>query len=134
MGRKNCLRVPAIQISQGIDRNVYSFAIDGKLLSSFTDVSRISRDQHKSLSGYQRHLVKSHISDIRSYIESENPMLPNSVVIAFDERVVFEPTTQLPDKNGSGCVGELIIPRSESLEEKKPGWIVDGQQRITAIY
>ena len=85
------------------------------------------------MSGYQRHLVKSHISEIRTYLESENPMLPNSVVIAFDERVVFEPTVEVHDESDHACVGVLLIPIPESMEGAKPGWIVDGQQRIAAI-
>ena len=69
---------------------LYSFAIDGKLIPSFAAISRVHRrDAH--LEGYQRPEVLAHIAEIRDYLESESPMIPNAVVIAFDKRVHFEP-------------------------------------------
>jgi hypothetical protein len=41
--------------------------------------------------------VLSHISEIRDYLESDNPMIPNAIVVAFDRRVRFEP---LADTSG----------------------------------
>jgi hypothetical protein len=43
------------------------------------------------VAGYQRPEVFSHISEIRNYIESKNPLLPNAIVLAFDHRVKFVP-------------------------------------------
>ena len=48
------LRVPAIEINQGSSRVFYSFAVDGKLLPTFTTISRIRRDASETLVGYQR--------------------------------------------------------------------------------
>ena len=42
-----------------------------------------------TLQGYQRPEVLSHIKAIRRYLESDGAMLPNAVVVAFDERVTF---------------------------------------------
>ena len=54
-------------------------------------------------------------------------MIPNSVVIAFDERVKFKAT----GRSGPWCrLGMLRIP---SGVEVKPGFVVDGQQRLAAI-
>jgi hypothetical protein len=36
-------RLPAIEVRQGPKRTLYSFAIDGKILSEFTTVSRVRR-------------------------------------------------------------------------------------------
>ena len=41
--------------------------------------------------GYQRLEVPSHAAESREYLESDNPMRPNAVVIAFDPTVRFEP-------------------------------------------
>ncbi len=112
---------------------LYSFAVDGKLLSQFTTVSRVRRGNRSAIEGYQRPEVLSHIAEIRSYLESASPMIPNAVVVAFDDRVRFQPTAGGPSSPYSRF-GALIIPMDPTLpEEDRPGWVVDGQQRIAAI-
>jgi DGQHR domain-containing protein len=128
------LRLPAIEIRQGPRRVLYSFAVDGKLLPSFTTVSRIHREENKQIEGYQRPEVISHIGEIRNYLESEDPMLPNALVVAFDRRVRFEAADVQPLGPGYSRLGVLVIPVDESLpEDERPGWIVDGQQRAAAL-
>ncbi len=128
------LRVPAIEVRQRVDRVLYSFAIDGKLISSFATVSRLRRDDGKGLSGYQRPEALSHIAEIRNYLESESPMVPNAVVIAFDSRLRFEPSMDVVAPLHYTRVGSLVIPVNTDLAaEDKPGLIVDGQQRLAAI-
>ena len=129
------LRVPAIELQQGPNRKLYSFAIDGKLLGSFTSLSRLRRhDSATSVLGYQRPEVISHIGEIRSYLESSNPIIPNALVIAFDSSVEFVHTGDgTPASASPSRVGELHIPIPNSPEVDKPGWIVDGQQRSAAI-
>jgi DGQHR domain-containing protein len=124
------LVVPAIEITQGRNRRSFSFAVDGKLLSQFTAVSRVARDDANAVTGYQRPEVLSHISQIRKYLESDNPMLPNAIVVAFDRSVVFE-SREPPSPTGR--VGSLHIPIPEGDDGEKPGLIVDGQQRTAAI-
>src|ERR1700752_4971245 len=84
------LRVPAIEVRQSPGRLLYSFAIDGKQIPAFATVSGIGRNGTE-LQGYQRPEVLSHIAEIRTYLESRSPMIPNAIVVAFDSRVVFEP-------------------------------------------
>ena len=83
------IRLPAIRIRQG-SHFIYCFGVDGKRIHDFAAVSRVHRDDD-SLQGYQRPEVLTHIKAIRRYLESEGAMLPNAVVLAFDERVTFEP-------------------------------------------
>lgn len=128
------LRLPALEIRQSPRRILYSFAVDGKLLPTFATVSRIRREQHGNLHGYQRPEVLSHIGEIRRYLESADPMIPNAIIIAFDGRVRFESDDIQPINAGYSRVGILVIPLDDSLpDENKPGWIVDGQQRTAAI-
>lgn len=125
------LRVPALQVRQGPTRTLYSFAVDGKQLPQFATVSRIHRDANTGVQGYQRPEVLSHIAAIRKYLESDEPMIPNAIVIAFDKRVVFEPAGRA---DGYTQAGTLVIPLDpNSPEQDKPGWVVDGQQRCAAI-
>jgi DGQHR domain-containing protein len=110
---------------------LYSFAVDGKKLPLFSTVSRIHRDEEQNLGGYQRPEALAHIAAIQRYLESSSPLLPNALVIAFDERVKFEPGGAA---GGDASFGEISIPVDASLaDEDKPGWIVDGQQRSAAI-
>jgi DGQHR domain-containing protein len=104
------------------------------VLSAFTTISRLHRDDDEALGGYQRPEVFSHIAEIRDYIESKNAMIPNAIVVAFDKRVRFEPSDVRPIGPVYTRVGTLVIPVDESLpHEERPGWIVDGQQRVAAI-
>lgn len=129
------LTLPALEITQGAGRKLYSFAINGKLVHDFAAVSRVSRAREggNELSGYQRPEVLSHISEIRDYIESENPMIPNAVVIAFESGVEFEAGDQISDVAGVRAGFLTIEYDPKSNEQGKPGWIVDGQQRLAAI-
>ncbi len=127
------LRLPALEVRQGEGRVLYSFAVDGKQLPDFAAVSRIHRNGDAEIEGYQRPEVLNHIKEIKRYIESEAPMIPNALVVAFDKRVTFEPFEGI-----TGTVyarpGILLIPVDENAsDEDKPGWIVDGQQRSAAI-
>jgi DGQHR domain-containing protein len=127
------LRLPALEVRQGAHRTLYSFAVDGKRLSRFATVSRVHRDDNAEIQGYQRPEVLSHISSIRRYIESGDPMIPNALVVAFDKRVSFEPDG--PRVRGAYArTGTIVIPIEDDLADKdKPGWVVDGQQRCAAI-
>ena len=126
------LELPAIAIRQGGKRELYAFAVDGKRLHDFAQVSRLGRDEGEKIAGYQRPEVVSHIAEIRNYLESEEPMLPNAIVVAFNSRVQFKPLKATRDDTGP-VHGHLIIPTEDDSDGTKAGWIVDGQQRAAAI-
>jgi len=121
------LTVPALATEQSPGRTLFQFSVNGKLLDRFATVSRIRRGSDSEVAGYQRPEAVKHIRAIQKYIESERPMIPNGIVIAFDERVKFSP---IVEGNESSVYGELTIPLDE---ESLPGWIVDGQQRTAAV-
>src|SRR5262249_37929399 len=113
-------------------RTLYTLAIDGKTIASVATVSRIKRSEDGTLAGYQRPEVLSHISEIRNYIESEAPLIPNAVVVPFDSRVTFV-SPNGPEPSYSR-IGELLIPVDSSwMPEERPGSVVDGQQRLAAV-
>lgn len=128
------LRLPALEIHQGPARFLYTFAIDGKLISHVATVSRVRRDADTQLHGYQRPENLAHVAAIRRYIDTDaNPMLPNSIVIAFDNRARFEPFDAATPR-GHARHGEFVISADPDLEDTgRPGFIVDGQQRCAAI-
>ena len=126
------LELPALEIRQGKNRRLYSFAVDGKSLHDFCTVSRVSRHDGDGLSGYQRPEVLSHINQIKDYLESDNPLLPNAIVVAFNGTVQFKPSDGA--RTGISRMGTLMIPVDPDCEDAdKPGWIVDGQQRSAAL-
>ncbi|MEV8504475.1 DGQHR domain-containing protein DpdB [Actinoplanes sp. NPDC051475] len=128
------LRLPALEIQQGRGRRLYTFAMDGKLVPEIATVSRVRRDEDALLHGYQRPEVLAHVAAIRKYIESDaSPLLPNAIVIAFDERVRFEAAPSASDSPDYVRTGTLIIPVVDGADLDRPGFIVDGQQRSAAI-
>jgi DGQHR domain-containing protein len=129
---KRTLQIAAVEVRQSEGRTLYLFGVDGKLVPLFATVSRIRRTDSGTLEGYQRPEVLSHIEEIRNYIESETPMVPNPVVIAFDSRVKFTPSAG--SALDEGRLGVLTIPiDDEAPAESLPGFIVDGQQRLAAV-
>jgi len=126
------LEVPAIAIQQGAKHKLYAFAVDGKKLHDFAQVSRLARDEGEKIAGYQRPEVISHIAEIRNYLESEEPMLPNAIVVAFNSKVQFRPLNGTRGQSAP-LHGHLIIPTGTDGDGAKAGWIVDGQQRAAAI-
>lgn len=121
-----CLELPAFETLQG-KRKIYTFPVDGKTLGHFCTVSRIRRGEDLNLSGYQRPEIRKHIEGISNYLNSDTAILPNSIVVAFSENVIFHSKKEF----GNGVShGFLRIPLDE---EEKPGWVVDGQQRMGAL-
>jgi DGQHR domain-containing protein len=126
--------VPAIRVRQAKGKVLYQFTVDGKHLPRFAAISRISRDDDRRIKGYQRPEALAHIASIRKYIESDAPMIPNSIVVAFKRQVKFVPTPSAAESD-KVCSGVLYIPALTSVEDEGDvvGWIVDGQQRSAAI-
>jgi hypothetical protein len=82
----NELKLPAVEVRQSPGRKLYSFAVDGKLVHRFATISRVNRTDDGGLHGYQRPEVLSHIEEIRNYLESPSPMVPNAIVLGLRGR------------------------------------------------
>lgn len=115
-------RFPALKILQG-EKTIYTFKANGKHIFDFASISRIKRNEEGILEGYQRIAITKHVEEISNYLESDNAILTNSIVVCFNDQVTFEPL----ENNAS--FGYLNIPYSD----EKNGLIVDGQQRVTAL-
>ena len=114
-------RYPALRARQAADHDVIVFAAAPKDVLTFAQIERVGRTDDGQLKGFQRHQIASHIRDIRDYLSRDDALLPNAVIIAFIEGV------QVKDL-GQGRLEVLI-------DDKKgpPGFVVDGQQRLTAL-
>jgi DGQHR domain-containing protein len=123
------MRIEALRIVQPSGREVFSFAATADVLLQITEIPHIARGGDDQLIGYQRPEVISHIGEIRRYLESEGAVLPNTIVVAFNNSVTFTPR---PVNVGAAEFGELHIPLA-GKGEPRPGFVVDGQQRLAAI-
>lgn len=122
----------ALRLTQPSGRHVYSFAAGAVDLLDIADIPRIKRGDDLALEGYQRPEVVGHIAEIRRYLESDEAILPNTIVLAFTENVEFEPYN--PDaSSGVSQSGRLKVTVAEGQDATtKPAFVVDGQQRLAA--
>lgn len=128
---KNSFTTRALETKQN-SQTIYSFFIPAKDILSFADISRIHRDEQGQLHGLQRKEVKKHINDILEYLNTDNILFPNSILLAINDEVKF--TKARGSKLSSdkySMSGILSIPLKE--EGFRPAWIVDGQQRALAL-
>lgn len=126
------MRRRALRIDQHPNHPLFLFSLSGAELLQIADISRISRDDAGKLLGYQRAEVKRHVQDIVDYLDSEEVLFPNAIILALSSRVKFR-SSRGPDVNdGCATAGSLEIPLSTRTNQK-PAWIVDGQQRALAL-
>lgn len=88
----------------------------------FASIDRVARDAQGVLSGFQRPQVAGHIREIRDYLETDDAILPNPIVVAFTGNLTIE------DEGDEGRCTVVI-----DIEEGPPGLVVDGQQRLSAL-
>lgn len=125
------LRFACLRIEQRSDVPLYVFGVNGRVIHQFASVDPAKRSADGVLAGYQRDRVEGHIRQIRGYLAQEDALLPNAVVVAFGEEVKFEPSAG-SIKSRWGTPGTLLVPLP-GPREQKPGFIVDGQQRVSAL-
>lgn len=101
-----------------------SFAARASELRRFAAIDRVGRDAEGRLSGFQRPQIVAHIHEIKDYLEQADAILPNPIVVAFTGgvRIVGE------DEGGGRC--QLVV----EVGEGPPGLVVDGQQRLSALF
>jgi len=115
-------RFKAVRARQAEGHDVFVFAAHPGEVLSFAAIERVSRADDGQLKGFQRHQVASHIRDIRDYLSRDDALLPNAVIVAFLEGV------KIKDLADGLVQVEISAPDGE-----KPGFVVDGQQRLTAL-
>lgn len=126
------LRRRALKIIQDPKHPLFQFALTGSELSQIAEISRISRDDKGKLIGYQRPEVKKHIQNIVEYLDNGQVVFPNSIILALSSQVAFKESRGPKIDEGFSVAGILEIPIPQN-GEPKPAWIVDGQQRMTAL-
>lgn len=107
---------------QGSKNKVFGICCKASEVLQFAEIDRIGRTEDGKLRGFQRSQVQSHINEIKNYLQSKDSVLPNSIVIAFTSNV------ELKEANNGLAAIKISVPNG-----KKPGFVVDGQQRLSAL-
>jgi DGQHR domain-containing protein len=115
-------RFKAIRARQAAGQDVFVFAAHPNDVLAFAEIERVGRSDDGQLKGFQRHQIASHIREIRDYLAREDALLPNAVIVAFINGAKVKDL-------GDGVV-EVTISAPDG---EKPGFVVDGQQRLTAL-
>ena len=124
MTKTHLLRFDALAPIQSPKLTVFTFVTKASEIARIARIERAGRDDAGALQGFQRPQIANHIREIRDYLEKPNSILPNAIVVAFIGQARLARST-----NSESRVRQLIIDTSNG----PPGWIVDGQQRFTAL-
>jgi DGQHR domain-containing protein len=129
---KQVIRRRALKLIQNDAHPLYVFALTGEELQTIAEISRLSRNDVGKLIGYQRPEVRRHVQDIVAYLNGENILFPNSIILALSSQVRFVRSRGPEIDDGLAAAGILEVPVPRN-GRPKPAWIVDGQQRALAL-
>jgi DGQHR domain-containing protein len=122
----------ALRVIQAYDAPLYLLSLTAQEIRQVADISRVSRDNTGDLIGYQRPEVRQHVQEITDYLNGDQVLFPNPIIIALPSTVSFVCSRGSGNKDSSAVAGTLKIPFPNG-DGRKPGWIVDGQQRALAL-
>lgn len=114
-------RYAALRARQASAHDVFVFAAQPRDVLGFAQIERVGRNDDGQLRGFQRHQIASHIKEIRDYLGRDDALLPNAVIVAFIGGAIVQ-------EKEKGRL-EVTIDASHG----PPGFVVDGQQRLTAL-
>jgi DGQHR domain-containing protein len=122
----------ALRVNQASDAPLYLLSLTAREIGQVADISRVSRDDAGDLIGYQRPEVRKHVQEITDYLNGDQVLFPNPIIIALPSTVSFACSRGPGNADSSAVAGTLKIPFPNG-DGRKPGWIVDGQQRALAL-
>ncbi|BCF87089.1 DGQHR domain-containing protein DpdB [Paraburkholderia largidicola] len=130
---RNEIVVRALRTIQGENLDVYAFFIQGSDIVRVADISRVERDGDDVLKGFQRPEIRTHVKGIVDYLNQDNVLFPNAIILAMSPAVHFAASrgTKPTGDHGVAQSGTLTIPVYD--EGQRVAWIVDGQQRSLAL-
>ena len=122
----------ALRFRQSPGCLLYVFSLTAAQILQIADISRVSRDQSGDLIGYQRPEVRNHVQEIADYLDTEEVIFPNPIIIALPSTVKFTSGRGPGVAGDKADQGRIYIP-VPTAGAAKVGWIVDGQQRALAL-
>lgn len=133
MAEEHLLQRRALRIYQNDQVPLYVFALAAEEVERVADVARISRDEAGKLIGYQRPETRQHVKQILAYLDSDDVLFPNALILALPETVRFRSSRGPQTSDGLATAGTIEIPVPADPDSPRPAWIVDGQQRSLAL-
>ncbi|MEV6644604.1 DGQHR domain-containing protein DpdB [Amycolatopsis sp. NPDC051371] len=127
------LKRRALKVHQHPTIPLYIFTLAAEEVALISDVARISRDDAGRLLGYQRPEKKQHVKQILEYLDGDEVLFPNGLIMALPGSVRFRSSPGPSATDGLATSGTLEIPLPQTPDEPRPAWIVDGQQRSLAL-
>lgn len=115
------IRFDALLAQQGSDVKVAMIRATAAQIHEIALIDRLGRDESGASVGFQRPQVAKHINEIRDYLERTDAVLPNALVLAFVGHA------RVLDRRGNHAVLEIEVGKTP------PGFVVDGQQRLSAL-
>ena len=112
------IRIPATILRQK-DKHLYLFKLNSSLLNRIAYVTPRSEDNPEEL---QRVVNIPRAKEIGRWLQDENSLLPNAIVIDLKQDVEIEPTG-IPDQV------TISIPNPDETADCKIAYILDGQHR-----
>jgi DGQHR domain-containing protein len=112
----------AIRAQQSASHQVLTFAARAQDIKRFADIDHAGRSDDGGLKGFQRPQIATHIKQIRQYLSHRDSVLPNPIVIAFIRDAQIR------------NLGDPFVEIEIDATNGPPGYVVDGQQRLNALY
>ena len=111
---------------------LYTFFLPGAKVLEVADICRLSRSAD-GLDGFQRQAIQRHIQGMVQYLDGGQVLFPNAILLALSPRATFA-RSRGPTPEGLIEAGEAGVLKLPHLSDgSKCAWIVDGQQRSTAL-
>lgn len=115
------LKFSALVPKQARNAKVAFFVTTAAEVAKIAKIDRLSRTDEGKPSGFQRPQIAGHIREIGDYLMREDAILSNPIVLGFVGGATI--------KKVNGDHHELSV----DIRGGAPGWIVDGQQRFSAL-
>ena len=103
----------ALRIIQADDAPLFLFSLTASEILQVADISRVSRDDLGELIGYQRPEVRQHIQEITDYLDGDQVLFPNPIIIALPSTVRFTCSRGPNVSDGIATSGTLEIPLAD---------------------
>lgn len=133
MTEQKWLERRALKVLQSDSTPLYLFTLAAEEIDLVADVARISRDEAGKLIGYQRPEKQKHVKQIQEYLDTDDPLFPNGLILALPPEVRWRSSRGPSTSDGLSIAGTLEIPIATDDNGPRPAWIVDGQQRSLAL-
>lgn len=117
----NRLTYQGVLARQSAEHQVITIAAPARDILSFARIDRAGRDSDGALRGFQRPQIASHIREIRDYLQEANAVLPNPIVVAFVGGIEIRK------------LDRQLVELTITVKEEPLGFVVDGQQRLSAL-